>query len=128
MSEASKQVISQWLTAAPMVRGTLVRGVRFPDQTFVTDVDARDFPAGALEQAWRLVSDTFDVLTAQRLPPQRLTWVYDRTVLHCVQHPGGAILGVCVSRKSAEGESDDLNRLLTEFRTIGVENAGPPSA
>jgi len=27
------------------------RGVRFPDQTFMSDVDARDFPAKAIEQA-----------------------------------------------------------------------------
>jgi hypothetical protein len=120
MSEESKQTISQWLMAAPLVRGTLVRGVRFSDQTFVTDVDARDFPAGALEQAWRLVSDTFDVLSAQRLSPNRLIWVYDRTVLHCVQHPDGAILGVCLARKNADAASDDLERLLAEFRMLGV--------
>lgn len=119
MSEESKQAISQWLNAAPTLRGTLVRGIRFPDQTFVTDMDARDFPAGALEQAWRLVGDTFEVLSAQRLPPKRLTWVYDRTVLHCVQHPDGAILGVCITRKSSEGDPEELNRLLAEFRNLG---------
>lgn len=118
MSEAVKQQISQWLTAAPPLRGALVRGVRFPDQTFLTDVDARDFPAGALEQAWRLVGDTFDVLSAQRLPPKRLTWVYDRTVLHCVQHPSGAILGVCLARKSSDAAPEELERMLAEFRSL----------
>ena len=120
MSEASKHRISQWLTAAPLVRGTLVRGVRFPDQTFLSDVDARDFPAGALEQAWRLVGDTFDVLSAQRLPPRRLIWVYDRTVLHCVQHPSGAILGVCLSRKSSDAAPEELERMLAEFRILDL--------
>jgi hypothetical protein len=124
MSAASKQLITQWLTTAPLLRGTLVRGIRFPDQSFVTDLDPQEFPAGALEQAWRLVSDTFDVLSAQRLPPTRLIWVYDRTVLHCVRHPEGAILGVCLARKNAESELDALNRLLTDFQFL----AAPPAA
>lgn len=123
MNEETKQAISQWLTAKALVRGTLVRGVRFPDQTFVTDVDARDFPAGALEQAWRSVGDTFDVLSAQRLPPTRLTWVYDRTVLHCVQHASGAILGVCLSRKSSDAVPEELEVMLAEFRTLGIAPA-----
>ena len=84
------------------MRGTLVRGVRFADQTFVTDMDSRDFTANALEQAWRVVDDTFQVLSAQHFPPTRLSWVYERAVLHCVQRSDGAILGVFLTRKNAE--------------------------
>jgi hypothetical protein len=120
MSKAVKERISEWLRAAPTVRGTLVRGVRFPDQTFVSDVDARDFPAGALEQAWRLVGDTFQVLSAQKFPPTRLSWVYERSVLHCVQRRDGAILGVFLARNNVESDAGDLKRLLAEFQLIEI--------
>ena len=118
MSEAIQDQTTQWLRMAPSVRGTLVRGIRFADETFVSDVDSRDFPTSALETAWRLVSDTFEVLRAQHLPPTRLTWVYERTVLHCVQRADGAILGVFVTKKSTEADPAGLDRLLTEFQSL----------
>lgn len=118
MSAASKELITQWLHAAPTMRGALVRGVRFADETFVSDVDARDFPATALEQAWRLVANTFEVLSAQRLPPTRLTWVHERTVLHCVQRTDGAIFGVFLSRKVTDTDPMALEKLLAEFQGL----------
>lgn len=123
MDEASKQRIAKWLNAAPVVRGMLVRGVRFPDQTFVTDTDARDFPVGALEQAWRTVDDTFQVLTAQQFPPTKLSWIFERSVLHCVQRADGAILGVILARKNVEADVLGLNRLLAEFLGLALEDA-----
>src|ERR671925_331965 len=94
MSEEIKERITDWLRRTPPARGVLVRGIRFADQTFVCDFDSRDFPMSALEQAWRSVADTFQVLEAQRLPPTRLTWVFERAVLHCVRREDGTILGV----------------------------------
>jgi len=120
MSAELKEYITNWLHTTPTVRGALVRGVRFADETFVSDVDARDFPATALEQAWRLVADTFQVLSAQRLPPSRLTWVHERTVLHCVQRPDGAILGVFISRKVADTDAQALEKMLNEFQAVVV--------
>lgn len=115
MNEASKETILQWLRATTVARGVLVRGIRFADETFFSDVDARDFPTTALEQAWRIVADTFQVLSAQRLPPSRLTWVHEKTTLHCAQRTDGAILGVFVSRKNAETDAAAVERLLGEF-------------
>ena len=129
MSDKRKERITDWLQAAPIVRGALVRGIRFPDQTFVSDVDARDFPAAGLEQAWRLVGDTFQVLNAQQFPATRLSWVYEQLVLHCVQRPDGTILGVFLSRKHFEPDIVGLNRMLTEFQTLEIpaDNDGDPS-
>ena len=124
MSDEGKEQISKWLRAAPAVRGMLMRGVRFPDQTFVSDVDARDFPLSALEQAWRVVDDTFQVLSAKDFPPTRLSWVYERSVLHCVQHPDGTIFGVFLARKSAEADTNGLNRLLEEFQNLQLAGSG----
>lgn len=115
MSEERKEKILQWLRATTVARGVLVRGIRFADETFFSDVDARDFPTTALEQAWRIVADTFQVLKAQRLPPTRLTWTHEKTTLHCAQRADGAILGVFVSRKTAEADTVAVERMLTEF-------------
>ncbi len=119
-SEEAKQQITDWLQRTPSVRGVLVRGIRFADETFVCDLDSRDFPMGALEQAWRSVADTFQVLTAQRLPPTRLSWVHERSVLHCVRREDGSILGVFVARKHGDLDSEGVDRLLSEFISLQV--------
>lgn len=119
MSAESKDKLTGWLRASPSLRGALVRGIRFADETFVTDVDARDFSASALEQAWRLVADTFQVLSAQRLPPSRLTWTYEKTVLHYAQRADGAIFGVVISRK-ADADPLALEKLLSEFQGLSA--------
>lgn len=120
MSEASKEQISEWLRTTAVLRGMLVRGIRFADETFVSDVEARDFPAVALEQAWRVVADTFQVLSAQRLPPTRLAWVHERTILHCVQRADGAIFGVFLSRKTADVDPVALEKIFAEFQSLGA--------
>jgi len=120
MSEAGKEQMTQWLRTTPVGRGVLVRGIRFADETFVSDVDARDFPATALEQAWRVVADTFQVLQAQRFPPTRLTWIHEKTALYCAQRNDGAILGVFLSRKTPDVDPVALERMLAEFQQLAV--------
>ena len=118
MSADPKEIITAWLRGGPPLRGSLVRGVRFADETFVSDVDLPEFPGPALEQVWRLVADTFQVLSAQRLPPSRLTWTHEKTVLHCARRNDGAIFGVFLSRKTADGDPVTLEKLLGEFQTL----------
>jgi hypothetical protein len=105
----------RWLRSNVVVTGSIVRGVRFADETFVTDVDTKDFPALALEQAWRVVADTFQVLSAQRIPPTRLNLVYDKAVLHCVRRGDGAIMGIFANRKAGEVDMYALNKLFADF-------------
>lgn len=120
MEDAAKEQIMQWLRATPPARGVLVRGIRFADATFVSDVDAREFPATALEQAWRIVADTFQVLGAQRLPPTRLTWSHEKTVLYCARRTDGTILGAFVSRRTTELDPMALDKMLADFQQLVV--------
>ena len=120
MSEESKEKVLQWLRATTVARGVLLRGIRFADETFFSDVDVREFSSAALEQAWRIVADTFQVLKAQRLPPSRLTWVHEKTTLHCAQRADGSILGIFVSRKTADVDTAALERTLAEFLQLQV--------
>ena len=123
MSDESKKQMTKWLRSAPMVRGTLLRGVLFPDHTAVNDPIDKNFQTDALEQAWRVVSDTFQVLSAQSFPPSRLSWVYERSLLHCAQRPDGTMLGVFLSRKNNEPDNDGLTRLLNEFQSLALTSA-----
>ena len=122
MTEENKEQLRKWLRASVAARGTLLCSVRFPDQTFVREGAEKEFPTDALEQAWRVVSDTFEVLRAQRFPPTRLSWVYDRAVLHCVPRPDGTILGVFCVRKTSGVDSEGLNRFLNEFQGLALAN------
>ena len=118
MNAVSPEQLTKWLRTTRATRGTIVRGVRFADESFISDVDTKDFPALALEQAWRVVSDAFQVLAAQRIPPTRLSWMYDKAVLHCVRRHDGVILGIFVMRKSADLDMPGLNKMLTEFLSL----------
>jgi hypothetical protein len=120
MSDTSKEQILRWLRATAVARGVLVRGIRFADETFCSDVDAREFPATALEQCWRIIADAFQVLRAQRLPPTRLTWVHEKTTLHFAQRADGVILGVFISRKNPEADVPAVERMLAEFLQLPV--------
>ncbi len=115
MSDVTPEQITQWLRSTKAASGTIVRGVRFADETFASDVDTKEFPALALEQAWRIVSDAFQILSVQKLPPTRLSWVYEKAVLHCVRRGDGAIFGVFVTKKTVDVDVNGLNRMLNEF-------------
>ena len=122
MNATLQNQATQWLRAASPLRGTLVNGIRFADETFVTpvNVNPQEFTAAALETMWRAVADAFEVLRVQHLPPTRLTWVYKNTTLHCVQRADGPILSVVLTRKDAEADLPGLDRLLAEFQTQSV--------
>ncbi len=117
MGEDLQTHTTQWLRKSPGVRGTLARGIRFSDKTFVTEVNDAKFAEGAIEPAWRMVADAFQVLRAQHLTPTRLNWVFERAVLHCVQRADGALFGVIVTRKHGEVDLTGLSRLLMEFQS-----------
>lgn len=115
MSEPLQDKTARWLRSNVVVPGAIVRGIRFSDETFVTDVDTKEFPALALEQAWRVVADAFQVLAAQRIPPTRLNLVHERAVLNCVRRHDGAIMGIFTTRKAGDVDMNAVNRLLNEF-------------
>ena len=115
VGDALKEAATEWLRRTPSVRGVLLRGLRFPDQTIVCDVDSRDLTAAALEQAYRAVADTFQWLLPRQIPSAQIVWSYDRTVLHCVRRADKTILGAMVSARPGEADLPSLERQLAEF-------------
>jgi hypothetical protein len=121
MSGGAAQQITEWLLRAPQLPGTLARAVRLADAQFVRpDPETPEYPTKALELAWRVAADTFEVLTAQRFPPTRLAWVHDQTVFHCVRRPDGAILGLILPRQHSAADPMLLEKLLSEFLRLPV--------
>ncbi len=120
ISEALKTQVTEWLRHVPTLRGVLLRGLRFTDQTIVCDVDSRDLTAASLEQAYRAVADTFQWLLPRQLPSVRLVWHYDRTMLYCVRRADKTILGAMATAKTDELDLSGLNRQLAEFQNLTV--------
>ena len=118
ISEVLKEQTTEWLRRAPSVRGVLMRGIRFTDQTIVCDVDSRDITTAALEEAYHSVADTFQWLSARQMPPTRLMWSYDRIGLNCVRREDKTILGALTSAKPGETDWPGLRRQLAEFQTL----------
>ena len=52
MSDAIPDQTTRWLRTMPIVRGTLARGIRFADETFVSDGEDEPFAETALQAAW----------------------------------------------------------------------------
>jgi len=118
VGDAMKEAATDWLRRTPSVRGVLLRGLRFPDQTIVCDVDSRDLTAAALEQAYRAVADTFQWLLPRQIPSAQLVWSYDRTALHCVRRADKTVLGAMVSAKPGETDLSGLDQQLAEFQSL----------
>jgi hypothetical protein len=116
MSAAASQQMTEWLRRAPQVPGTLVRAVRLADAQLVQPIPQEsNYPVKSLELAWRVAADTFEVLTAQRFPPTRLSWVHDQSVFHCVRRLDGAIFGIILARQQAHADPMLLEKLFGEF-------------
>jgi hypothetical protein len=118
--ETMKERLTEWLRLTPSVRGVLMRGIRFADQTIVCDVDSRDISIAALEQVYRAVAETFQMLIGQKIAPTQLLWVCERAGLHCVRRADGTILGAFAAAKPGETDIAELNRQLKEFGALDM--------
>ncbi len=118
ISESVKEVVADWLRRTPSGSGMLMRGIRFPDQTVLCDVDSRSLSATAIEEAYRLVVDAFKWLRTNQIKTTHLVWSGDRAELHFVLRTDGCVLGVMASAKSGEPDLPELNRQLGEFKNL----------
>ncbi|MBI5387383.1 MAG: hypothetical protein HZA90_22200 [Verrucomicrobia bacterium] len=111
--------LHQWLAERAQTPGVQACGLRYPDHTTVTHSTAPNFPPDALENAWRCVADTFQVLKHHRLPAVHLRWVFEHALLYCLTRPDGVCLTVFTSRKAQEVDAAALQAMFTEFQDAG---------
>jgi hypothetical protein len=114
-----KDLIQRWLHQDAQWPGVLACGVRFPDKNAFTRSWSLEFPAPALENALRCVSDTFQVLKINFFPNERVRWVYDNVFLHCVRRDDGICLGIFTPKDPQSFDPGEVDRLLAEFRGLG---------
>jgi hypothetical protein len=114
-----KELIDDWLGQQTQLSGVLACGVRYSDKTAFTQTWSPDYPVPALENAWRCVSDTFQVLKINFLPGQRVRWVYENAFLYCTRRDDGVCLGIFTTKDPQAVNPDEINRLITEFHALG---------
>ena len=113
--------LNQWLTQFAQVAGVQACAVRYPDQSTFTETREASFSREALENAWRCVADTFQVLKHYRAPALHLRWIFQHSLLYCLTRPDGICLLVFTTRKPQELDAPRLQSLFEEFYEFAVD-------
>lgn len=110
-----KERVKAWLAKQRLPGTVLACGIRFPDKSTVNRPVSPAFPEAALDNAWRSVSDLFQVLLMQRVRAHRVRWDYTRAALHCDRRSDGLILSVFCQPGASPAEAAEVQRLFDEF-------------
>ena len=116
-----KEILKHWLAERTHIMGVLACGIRFPDKTSLTQSWSEEFTPEALENAWRCVSDTFQVLKINFFPNEEIRWVYENAFLYCGRRNDGICLAIFTSRDPQVFDQEMIERLIVEFRALGQE-------
>jgi len=111
-----QETFQNWLMEKIKVNGVLACGVRSPDRrTFSRSLSAQFQPV-ALENAFRCVGDTFQILASNRLPTGMVRWVYENYFLYGAARPDGNCFAVLTRRNSKTPlEAEDIQCMIEEF-------------
>jgi hypothetical protein len=113
-----KEDYQRWLEQKAPVLGVLACGVRFTDKSSVTQSWSEEYPTEALENTWRCVADTFQVLKLNRLPGDRVLWVYEQALLYSDRRADGTCLGVFIKREADAVDQAGLEAIFHEFAAL----------
>ena len=116
-----KESLNQWLNQRSRLRGVLACGVRFPDKTSLTQSWSSEFKTHSLENAWRCASDAFQVLGVNSFPNERVRWVYEKALLHCVCRKDGICLGIFTANDRGAADAAEIERFIAEFCALRVD-------
>jgi hypothetical protein len=108
-------VFEQWLTNKPRLGGVHAWGIHLPDNTTFTESYSDMFPSSALENAWRCMADTLQVIRLRRFPERRARWVFERAWMFCTIRPDGVFLGIFTSNQLEQVNWAGLEQMMDEF-------------
>jgi hypothetical protein len=108
----------QWFGQRASIAGVQVLGLRHLDQATSTRIEDPTFPIDGVENAWRCVADTFQVLQHRGCPAINLRWVFEHSLLYCLRRPDGACLMVFATPKAQELDAAGLQALFLEFQNL----------
>jgi hypothetical protein len=115
-----KDRFHQWLSQRASVTGILACALRFPDHTTRTEIRQSDFSREGIENAWRCVADTFQVLKHHRSPGVHLRWVFEQALLFCLTRPDDICLMVFTTSKAQELDVLGLQAMFDEFHLLAA--------
>lgn len=113
-----KEMLNLWLTTSARLPGVLAGGVKHSDNSTFAQGFSPGFPIEALENALRLVADAFLVLQLNRLPTDRVRWVYDKAFLYCTRRKDGAVLILAVARDPESCPPETVEALFQEYHAL----------
>jgi hypothetical protein len=111
---------NSWLKNSTDLPGIMACAVRYPDKSTYTRVYSSEISEETTENALRCVSDTFQTLKNQKFPAQRLRWVFEKSLLHCVARSDGVCLGIFTSKDPQVPAPEKLEKLIVEFQNARV--------
>ena len=116
-----KLLINQWFEQSVPFEGIQACCIRHIDQSSVSKTWADGFDELALDNAMRCISDVYQILQFNKIPPGRLRWVYENALLHCERRSDGACLGVFTLRDEQSFDREGLARMFAEFQSLSTK-------
>ena len=113
-----KEHIQNWLTDKTKVAGVLACGIRSPDRKTHTRTLSPQFTPIALENACRCVTDTFQVLQANRFPAELVRWVFEKYFIYGFVRTDGLSLTVLTRRDETDVAPAELETIVAEFQSL----------
>jgi hypothetical protein len=113
----------QWLISKPKLAGIYGWGIRLPDRTTFSESYSELFPVNALNNAWRCVADTLQVIRLHRFPERRVRWVFEHGWLLCSIRPDGIFLGVFTANQIEQVNWAGVELMLEEFNRLDAKSS-----
>jgi len=113
-----REHIHNWLTEKTKVAGILACGIRSPDRKTFTRTLSPQFSPVALENACRCVTDTFQVLQANRFPADLVRWVFENYFIYGFSRPDGFCLALLTRRDATDVQPAELETIVAEFQSL----------
>lgn len=113
-----KEQFNLWLTRNARLPGVAGACLFYPDRTRFGQSWNPQLPAETLENAWRCVADTFQVLQLNRFPTETIRWVFANAFLYCARRSDGIGMAVLVLKEHAAAEPEVFASLIAAFHTV----------
>jgi hypothetical protein len=108
-----------WLSRSAQVRGLQAIGLRQADQSTLTVIQDPTFSSEGVENTWRCVADTYQVLKHHRCPVIHLRWSFEQSLLFCMMRPDGICLMILTTSRLEELDAAGLEAIFHEFQELG---------
>lgn len=118
-----ENVFQQWLISKPKLAGIFGWGIRLADRTTFSESYSELYPINALDNAWRCMADTLQVIRLHRFPERRIRWVFEHGWLFCSIRSDGAILGIFTANQIEQVNWAGVELMMEEFLRLNARSS-----